>query len=328
MRCPSGLRSTDFDRVVLSGWIKQTKTARRFPDWCDEQRQTGCVRNWSHHSRGICSPAISLCRSREQRLSTTDDRGLSLGDDVACRCQARRPRRRIFNRFLCRRIPRSSGRIPRAKHSPAASDRLTVAGLLATTVFARSVSALDGQRCYRRHHRQLRIVRPSTTDDSPPARRNRYHTIHDGDTLESLALRYYDDAKKSRLDSSANPAILAVPGLLPVGQEIVISDGTQLPAAGRLRAATDTAVDPDADSVAETLVPLPERLLSTITVRTGGKDNFWTLLVVPFASRIFRGERRLCYSCDPKRRSWRVASVINHSQTDLSGPATAGILLS
>jgi phage tail protein X len=48
------------------------------------------------------------------------------------------------------------------------------------------------------------------------------HKIADGDTLATLAERYYGDAERSREIFEANREILSSPAVLPIGVEIVI----------------------------------------------------------------------------------------------------------
>lgn len=48
------------------------------------------------------------------------------------------------------------------------------------------------------------------------------HTIADGDTLESLALRYFGDSSRGREIYEANRQILLNPSVLPIGVELVI----------------------------------------------------------------------------------------------------------
>ncbi len=75
------------------------------------------------------------------------------------------------------------------------------------------------------------------------------HTIHDGDTLESLAVRYLGDAQLAADILAANPDVLADPQLLPIGVAIVIPTG----ATAVRKPAVEEAVSEDAPR----LVPLP-----------------------------------------------------------------------
>jgi len=55
-----------------------------------------------------------------------------------------------------------------------------------------------------------------------PVKPAKQHTIHDGDTLESLASRYLGDPQRAREILEANRAILFNPEVLPIGVKIVI----------------------------------------------------------------------------------------------------------
>jgi phage tail protein X len=96
------------------------------------------------------------------------------------------------------------------------------------------------------------ITRPSIlkTDKPQPPRR---HTIHDGDTLESLAIRYYSDPAKAEWIRESNPTVLTVPGVLPIGEEIIIPDPNIAPRSQRQPAVGDFPPDLDGGD----LVPLP-----------------------------------------------------------------------
>ncbi len=74
-------------------------------------------------------------------------------------------------------------------------------------------------------------------------KKERHHKIRDGDTLESLALRYLDDEGRANEIFAANRAILKDPKLLPIGAELTIPDDN------RKRTSTASAE----------LVPLPGR---------------------------------------------------------------------
>jgi nucleoid-associated protein YgaU len=78
------------------------------------------------------------------------------------------------------------------------------------------------------------------------SRKPRRHTIHDGDTLESLAVRYLGDADRATDILEANRQVLSDPEILPIGVQIVIPRG-ELPPSGQ-----DGGV-----SAASELEPLP-----------------------------------------------------------------------
>jgi len=50
------------------------------------------------------------------------------------------------------------------------------------------------------------------------------HTVREGDTLFSLARRYYGDAERFGAIYQANRGVLRSPDPLPVGAELVIPD--------------------------------------------------------------------------------------------------------
>ena len=75
------------------------------------------------------------------------------------------------------------------------------------------------------------------------------HTIHDGDTLESLAVRYLGDAKRAGEILEVNREVLSDPQLLPIGVAIVIPPD----AAAADHHPADATVVEDAPR----LVPLP-----------------------------------------------------------------------
>jgi nucleoid-associated protein YgaU len=56
----------------------------------------------------------------------------------------------------------------------------------------------------------------------PPQRR---HTVAEGDTLHSLAVRYYDDPSKFVVIYEANREVLTTPDRLTPGTVVVIPDG-------------------------------------------------------------------------------------------------------
>ncbi len=89
-------------------------------------------------------------------------------------------------------------------------------------------------------------VRPAPPPALPAAARPRQHTIHDGDTLASLAARYLGDAQRAGEILEANRSVLSDPELLPIGVTIVIP-----------LAADSTAVETAASEDAPRLVPLP-----------------------------------------------------------------------
>jgi nucleoid-associated protein YgaU len=60
-----------------------------------------------------------------------------------------------------------------------------------------------------------------------PVAKSRRHTIRDGDTLESLALRYLDDEGRASEIFAANRAILSDPTLLPIGAKLTIPSGNR-----------------------------------------------------------------------------------------------------
>jgi nucleoid-associated protein YgaU len=55
-------------------------------------------------------------------------------------------------------------------------------------------------------------------------KKGRHHKIRDGDTLESLALRYLDDEGRANEIFAANRTILNDPTLLPIGAQLTIPD--------------------------------------------------------------------------------------------------------
>ena len=78
-------------------------------------------------------------------------------------------------------------------------------------------------------------------------KRSRRHKIRDGDTLESLALRYLDDESRSSEIYNANRSVLNDPALLPIGVELTI------PSVDKPAVALTQPTD------ASGLVPLPGR---------------------------------------------------------------------
>ncbi len=91
---------------------------------------------------------------------------------------------------------------------------------------------------------------------SPPVPRKplKKHTIHDGDTLESLAARYLGDARRAGEILQANRAVLTDPQLLPIGLSITIppADPSDAPADPA------SAAGRQDDQEAPRLVPLPK----------------------------------------------------------------------
>jgi nucleoid-associated protein YgaU len=71
------------------------------------------------------------------------------------------------------------------------------------------------------------LFKPATDEDrsghvAAPAQRLRRHTIHDGDTLEGLAVRYLGDSQRAGEILELNRQVLADPQLLPIGVAISI----------------------------------------------------------------------------------------------------------
>ena len=66
-------------------------------------------------------------------------------------------------------------------------------------------------------------VRPAPTV-APTAIAERVHTVASGDTLSSIAQKYYGDATKSAKIYEANKDILKDPNTLSVGQKLKIPD--------------------------------------------------------------------------------------------------------
>ena len=63
-----------------------------------------------------------------------------------------------------------------------------------------------------------------TTEPTAPAGATRRHTVSAGDTLFSLARRYYGDAEKFGVIYQANRGVLTQPDPLPVGADLVIPE--------------------------------------------------------------------------------------------------------
>jgi nucleoid-associated protein YgaU len=98
------------------------------------------------------------------------------------------------------------------------------------------------------------LFKPATDEDrsgrvAAPAQRLRRHTIHDGDTLEGLAVRYLGDSQRAGEILELNRQVLADPQLLPIGVAIAIPP----------RGPNSDAAEP-AESTE--LVPLPTNGLS------------------------------------------------------------------
>jgi nucleoid-associated protein YgaU len=91
-----------------------------------------------------------------------------------------------------------------------------------------------------------RVVSPG--GQQTPRKPVKKHTIHDGDTLESLAVRYLGSAQRAQDILEANRDVLSDPQLLPIGVAIVIPPDTMLPPNS-----TESAMAEDAPP----LVPLP-----------------------------------------------------------------------
>ena len=92
-------------------------------------------------------------------------------------------------------------------------------------------------------------AQPPATDARPARKPVRQHTIHDGDTLASLARRYYQDPQRAGDILEANRAVLSDPQVLPIGVKIVIP-----------RQPAESAVSDsrsDMEPPAKNLVPLP-----------------------------------------------------------------------
>lgn len=96
----------------------------------------------------------------------------------------------------------------------------------------------------------------SLADTRPAPKPPRLHTIHDGDTLESLARRYYGDAQRASDILAANRTVLSDPEVLPIGVEIVIP---------RQESPPGGTSEPATESTTRNLVPLP-----AIGLRRGG----------------------------------------------------------
>jgi nucleoid-associated protein YgaU len=71
-------------------------------------------------------------------------------------------------------------------------------------------------------------LRPTPVPGLPPllpgAAKGRSHTVQEGETLSSLAVRYYGDAARSSLLFRANRSQLLAPDRLPVGTVLLIPD--------------------------------------------------------------------------------------------------------
>jgi nucleoid-associated protein YgaU len=63
-----------------------------------------------------------------------------------------------------------------------------------------------------------------TIEPSSPAVGPQRHTVQEGDTLFTLARRYYGDAERFDAIYQANRGVLRSPDPLPVGAELVIPD--------------------------------------------------------------------------------------------------------
>jgi nucleoid-associated protein YgaU len=65
-------------------------------------------------------------------------------------------------------------------------------------------------------------VLPLGKQPTPSTKPHKRHTIHDGDTLESLAVRYLGDSQRAAEILELNRNVLSDPELLPIGMTIVI----------------------------------------------------------------------------------------------------------
>jgi nucleoid-associated protein YgaU len=63
-----------------------------------------------------------------------------------------------------------------------------------------------------------------TTEPSSPTVVPQRHTVQEGDTLFTLARRYYGDAERFGAIYEANRGVLRAPDPLPVGAQLVIPD--------------------------------------------------------------------------------------------------------
>jgi len=68
-----------------------------------------------------------------------------------------------------------------------------------------------------------------TTEPSSQTAGLQRHTVQEGDTLFSLARRYYGDAERFGAIYQANRGVLHAPDPLPVGAELVIPDAAAQP---------------------------------------------------------------------------------------------------
>ena len=73
-----------------------------------------------------------------------------------------------------------------------------------------------------------RLLNEGTSEHAHPARRT--HRVLDGDTLESLATRFFNDPARAKDILSANEAAIANPDLLPIGVELLIPPARVEPA--------------------------------------------------------------------------------------------------
>ena len=69
-----------------------------------------------------------------------------------------------------------------------------------------------------------------TTEPASPAAGPQRHTVQEGDTLFTLARRYYGNAERFGAIYEANRGVLRSPDPLPVGAELVIPDAPAAPA--------------------------------------------------------------------------------------------------
>jgi nucleoid-associated protein YgaU len=67
-----------------------------------------------------------------------------------------------------------------------------------------------------------------TTEPASSTAASQRHTVQPGDTLFTLARRYYGDAERFGLIYNANRSVLSAPDPLPVGAELIIPKPTAL----------------------------------------------------------------------------------------------------
>jgi nucleoid-associated protein YgaU len=91
-------------------------------------------------------------------------------------------------------------------------------------------------------------VLPLGKQPTPSGKPYKRHTIHDGDTLESLAVRYLGDSQHAGEILELNRNVLSDPELLPIGITIVIPPGKPAGSADQTAATANESPN---------LVPLP-----------------------------------------------------------------------